>query len=68
MTLKDSEFGNGAFSDVIWPFNPPEYKGKRIGDLPSGFVRWIAENAKNDRLATAADKEYQFRERHDTHI
>lgn len=52
----------------IWPHGPEEYRGKAIEDIDSRFLKWIAENAFDDELAEAADKEWRFRERFNTHI
>ena len=44
-----------------------KFKGRRIEDLPSSYVRWLAENCKLDYIATAADQEYSYREQFDLH-
>lgn len=44
------------------------FKGKAISEIPSWHLKWLAENAKDDKLATAADKEWAFRELHNAHI
>lgn len=50
-----------------------KFKGKEINQLPSGYLRWMAENWKEDTpnnsaICLAADKEYQHRERHGMHF
>jgi len=50
-----------------------KYKGKDIDQLPSGYLRWVAENWKEDipqnrAICEAADKEYQYRERQGLHF
>ena len=55
------------FAHIIWPHKPEEHKGKKMEELPSKFLRWVAENAFDDRLATAADQEWQFREKFNDH-
>lgn len=52
---------------IKWPYGPDKYKDKKMEDLPSKFLRWIAENSFNDRLATAADQEWAFREKFNEH-
>jgi len=44
-----------------------DHKGKPISDVPSSYLKWIAENFDEDkpwkkRLVEAADKEWQWRE------
>lgn len=65
---EDERMGEvGDYSDVRWPHKPEKFKGERMGDLPSNFLKWIAENATDDSLAEAADKEYDYREMTDSH-
>ena len=50
-----------------------KFKDCEIEDLPSGYLRWIAENwtedtPKNERICTVADLEYQEREKTGTHF
>jgi hypothetical protein len=49
-----------------------KFKGELITELPSPYLRWIAENWKEDtelnkRICSEADTEYQEREKHNTH-
>lgn len=53
------------FSSVIVTFG--RHKGKSIEDIPSDYLKWLAENADNDSIATAADDEYNWREDHGAH-
>ena len=45
-----------------------DFKGKEIEDIPSRYLKWLAENCKDDTIATAADKEWAYREKFDRHI
>lgn len=45
-----------------------KHKGKDIEDIPSGYLKWLAENCEDDEIATAADQEYSFRTDHNTHF
>ncbi len=45
-----------------------KFKGKEMEDIPSGYLRWIAENFNNEDVCEAADKEYQFREKWNSHF
>ena len=44
-----------------------KFKGKEIDTLPSWYLKWLAENSKDDAIATEADEEWRFREQFDTH-
>lgn len=45
-----------------------KHRGKDIEDVPSDYLKWLAENCDNEPLAVAADEEWDFRERTNTHI
>jgi len=50
-----------------------KHKGKELATLPSGYLRWLAENVaesepRNKAICLAADKEYQHRERYGCHF
>ena len=50
-----------------------KYKGKEIENLPSWYLKWLAENIneKNPvgaQVCKEADEEYQFREKNGSHI
>lgn len=50
-----------------------KFKGKEIEDIPSWYLKWIAEQFnEKDRLGSAiclaADTEWQYREQYDEHI
>lgn len=56
---------------MIMPFG--KYKDRTIVSLPSWYLKWVAENIKEDNqrdsaVCAAADKEYQFREGNNCHI
>ena len=49
-----------------------KYKGQPIEDLPSSYLRWLAENVdesnpRNKAVCLAADAEWQWRERNGEH-
>lgn len=49
-----------------------KFFGKKICNLPSSYLRWVAENVKEDtdqnkKVVELCDKEYQFRERYNCH-
>ena len=43
------------------------HKGKRLGDIPSGYLKWVAENWSDDRVATAADLVWSDRDNLNDH-
>lgn len=45
-----------------------DFKGKKLKAIPSWYLKWLAENCYNDKLATAADRVYQWREENQYHI
>lgn len=52
---------------MTMPFG--KHKGEDIEDLPDSYLLWLAENISEDdfeAVCLAADKEYRFREKHDS--
>lgn len=45
-----------------------KYKGKDLEEIPSGYLKWLAENCEDDEVATAADDEYNWRTDHNKHF
>lgn len=45
-----------------------KYKGYDIEDLPTDYLKWLAENCDNDEIFTAADEEYRYRCDHNCHV
>jgi len=37
------------------------FKGEEIEGIPSGYLKWLAENCEDDEICTAADEEYRWR-------
>lgn len=52
--------------ETVVPFG--KYRGKTIEEIPSGYLKWLAENCDNDDICEAADKEYQWRNQHSKHF
>lgn len=52
-------------TNMFMPFG--KYKGTRVCDLPSDYLKWLAENITEKgseiqkKVCLAADKEYQLR-------
>ena len=49
-----------------------KFKGRLVRNLPSPYLRWVAENWKEDtetnrNIIATADEEYQERKKHNTH-
>lgn len=49
---------------VTMPYG--KFKGKEMHEVPSGYLRWVAENL-GEFLAVAADEEWQWREKNRQH-
>jgi hypothetical protein len=45
-----------------------KYKGEDIEDVPSDYLKWLAENFDNEEVALAAEDEYNFREVNNKHF
>lgn len=45
-----------------------KYRGRRIEDIPSGYLKWLAENARDEVVARNADEEWRWREDHNAHF
>ena len=43
-----------------------KFKGKEMHEIPSGYLRWVAENL-GETLACAADEEWRWREKNRQH-
>jgi len=53
-------------SEIIMPWG--KHRGKYLHTLPSGYLRWLAENCDWDAvIQTEADAEWQWRERYNEH-
>jgi len=44
------------------------FKGKELSEIPSAYLRWLAENCDNEKICAAADKEWRWREKFDLHF
>ena len=44
-----------------------KFKGKFIHEIPSGYLKWMAENMYDEDLCCAADEEYWLRDRQNSH-
>lgn len=45
-----------------------KYKGMRIEDIPSDYLRWLASSCDSENIAEAADEEYNWREEYGEHF
>jgi hypothetical protein len=59
---------NVRASYIVVPFGEKKGKRKPIWKFPSNVLKWMAENYHDDRIATLADEEYQYREKYNTHV
>jgi hypothetical protein len=51
---------------MIMPWG--KFQGEDIEDIPSDYLRWLAENCDDDLIATEADEEYNIREESNAHF
>ena len=51
---------------MIMPWG--KHVGKDMEDIPSSYLKWLAEKCDDDEICEAADQEYQFREEHRRHF
>ena len=52
-------------SDLILLYG--KFKGKQMHEIPSGYLKWMAENIDDETICEAADWEYQHRESYNVH-
>ena len=45
-----------------------KYRGKLISDLPSSYLKWLAENSEDETVCKAADEEYRWRSDNNAHF
>ncbi len=50
-------------SELLMPWG--KFKGQEMAEIPSGYLKWLAENCEDETICCAADEE--FSERTDTH-
>jgi hypothetical protein len=44
-----------------------KFAGKTIEEIPSGYLKWLAEKCEDDDICEVADKEYQWRDQWGKH-
>ena len=45
-----------------------KHKGTMISDLPSSYLKWLAENCEDETVCEAADAEYRWRTDNNAHF
>lgn len=40
-----------------------KFKGKTMAEIPDSYIRWLAENSRDDSIATNADTVMQWRDK-----
>ena len=45
-----------------------KFKGKYIDEIPSSYLKYVAENWNETKISLACDDEWQYRERYNCHI
>jgi len=53
-------------SDQKMPWG--KFKGIEIWRLPSGYLKWVAENFDHKDICESADEEWQWREKYNKHV
>ena len=52
---------------MVMPFGT--HKGKTLEEIPSDYLKWMYKDfTDKEDLALAAEEEYDFREKHNTHF
>ena len=51
---------------IIMPYG--KFKGKLLDDIPSKYLKWVAENYENEIVAVAADVVWNWREEMNAHL
>jgi len=44
-----------------------KYKGKTIEQIPSSYLKWLAENCEDETICSVADEEYRIRTNYNDH-
>ncbi len=52
--------------DITMPYG--EFRGKAMHEIPSGYLKWVAENFDDEDICCEADVEYQHREKYGGHF
>ena len=45
-----------------------KFKGQKIDDIPSDYLKWVSENVENEDVCCAADEEYRWRTDNNEHF
>ena len=51
--------------DIVMPYGV--FKGRRMYNIPSKYLHWIAENFDDEEVCVEADKEWRWREKYNEH-
>jgi len=51
---------------LIMPWG--KHKNEAIEDIPSSYLKWLAENCEDNDIQEAAEAEYEFRQDNRSHI
>lgn len=61
----DNSEGN-YMSEFVMPWG--KYRGTELCNLPSSYVRWLAESSFDDDICERADEEIKYRDDHSMHF
>lgn len=44
------------------------HRGKALSDIPSNYLKWLAENARQESICVAAERVWKWREKYQEHV
>lgn len=53
--------------DLVMIMPVGKHKGEYLDNLPSDYLLWVAENFSQEKIAQAADRIWQWREKNNQH-
>jgi hypothetical protein len=51
--------------NIVMPYGA--FKGKKMHQIPSRYLHWVAENFEDEEICVAADEEWCWREKYNEH-
>lgn len=45
-----------------------KFRGRKMAEVPDGYLQWLAENSRDDNVATKADIVMQWRDKNGIHV
>jgi len=44
-----------------------KFRGRAMHQIPSGYLKWVAESFDRENICVVADEEWQYREKYTEH-